>query len=254
MSAPLRFAWVFCCVLLTSATLARSQDSQSSARLKDAIRALDLHYSGARTLQADFLERYSESGRETRVESGKVYFSRPGRMRWDYEAPEAKLFVSDGKTLWFYVPADRTATREPVKRSEDWRTPLALLTGKANLSRLCSRVEFANPSATAEGNVILRCWPRGEKAPAGAPSDSAPSGDPMTGSAGSFTQVLLEVNPSSGQLADVRVLEPGDVALDFRFGAWQENRPLPDSLFNFLPPKGVAIVPWLDANQGDAVQ
>jgi outer membrane lipoprotein carrier protein len=244
-----------CCTLWSASALAQTAESHSPSRLKETIHALQSHYSAARTLQADFLETYSDSGRQTRVESGKVYFSRPGRMRWDYQAPEAKLFVSDGKTLWFYVPADHTATRESVKQSDDWRTPLALLTGKANLSRLCSRVEFADPASTADGNVILRCSPRGEKTPAaGAPTSVAPSGDPMTGSAGNFTQVLLEVNAATGQLADVRVLEPGDIALDFRFGGWQENQPLPDSLFNFFPPKGVAIVPWLDANQSENIQ
>ncbi len=239
-----------CPLLLTAATVLHAQDSQSASRLKQTIRTLEAHYAAARTLEADFLERYSDSGRQTRVESGKVYFSRPGRMRWDYEAPEPKLFVSDGKTLWFYVPADRTATRESVKQSEDWRTPLALLTGKANLSRLCSRVEFADSASAHPGNVLLRCWPRGEKAPSA--GSSAPG--PMSESAGNFIQVLLEVEPSSGQLSDVRVLQPGGIEVEFRFGDWQENQPLPASLFGFSPPKGVAIVPWLDANENEIVQ
>ncbi len=246
MSAPFRIAAVLGSIALAAAPFATPQEPQRASRLKNAIQVLETHYAAARTLQADFLETYSDSGRETRIESGKVYFSRPGRMRWEYQAPEEKLFVSDGKTLWFYVPSDRTATREPVKHSDDWRTPLALLTGKVNLSRLCSRVEFAEPAFNAAGNAILSCWPRGEKAPSAGHSSS---GDPMTGSAGGFTKVFIELNPTSGQLSDVRVIEPGDIALDFRFGAWQENLPLSDSLFDFLPPKGVAIVPWLDPNE-----
>ncbi len=237
-------------LLLTAATAVHAQDSQRAPRLKQTVRALEAHYAATRTLEADFLERYSDSGRQTRVESGKVYFSRPGRMRWDYAAPEPKLFVSDGKTLWFYVPSDRTATREPVKQSEDWRTPLALLTGKVNLSRLCSRIEFADPASASPGNVLLRCWPRGEKAPPG--GSSAPG--PMAESAGNFTQVLLEVEPSSGRLSDVRVLQPGGIEVEFRFGDWQENQPLPASLFGFSPPKGVAIVPWVDANANEIGQ
>jgi outer membrane lipoprotein-sorting protein len=66
---------------------ARAQSSQDSSRLKSVVNALETHYGATRTLEADFLERYSESGRQIRVESGKVYFSRPGRMRWEYEAP-----------------------------------------------------------------------------------------------------------------------------------------------------------------------
>ena len=45
-------------------------------------------------------------GREI-VERGVVSIKRPGRMRWEYKDPEAKLFISDGRTFYFYVPADR---------------------------------------------------------------------------------------------------------------------------------------------------
>jgi outer membrane lipoprotein-sorting protein len=136
-------------------------------------RALEARYHGARTLQAVFLERYRDGRQGIRVESGTVYFSRPGRMRWEYESPEEKLFLVDGKHVWFYVPADRTASRAVVKESEDWRTPFALLTGKARLSRLCRKLEIVSEDgaksalsredrSTSPQNVVLRCSPRGE--------------------------------------------------------------------------------------------
>src|SRR5260370_35166220 len=84
-------------------------------------------------------------------------------MRWEYEAPERKLFIADGKTVWFYVPADHTATKAPIKESSDWRTPLALLTGKADLSRLCSRIDLITQNAGSAAHATLRCFPRGEK-------------------------------------------------------------------------------------------
>ena len=72
-------------------------------------------------------------------------------MRWEYESPEKDLFLVDGKTAWFYVPADRTATRVPAKQSADWRTPLALLAGEMKVSRVCAHVELApNEKASAE--------------------------------------------------------------------------------------------------------
>ena len=102
----------------------------SDGDARAAARALEAHYHSAKTLQAVFLERYSQGHAGMQVESGLVYFSRPGRMRWEYESPETKLFLVDGKFAWFYVPADRTASRAPIRESTDWRTPLALLTGK----------------------------------------------------------------------------------------------------------------------------
>lgn len=204
-------------------------------------RALEARYHDAKTLQAIFLERYRDSNQGLQAESGKVYFSRPGRMRWEYEAPEQKLFISDGKTVWFYVPSDHTVTRAPMKQSTDWRTPLALLTGKAKLSQLCENLDLSAEVPGVQGNVILRCRPRGEKA-----KGKGSTEDDLDASIApidqQFDQVFLEVNPESGELADVRVIQPGGIELEYRFGNWEENVPLAESLFRFQAPAGVAIV------------
>src|SRR5579871_5050363 len=110
---------------------------------RDLTRIFEKHYQAARTLQATFLERYTENGAVVRTEAGTAFFRRPGKMRWEYEAPEKDLFLVDGKTAWFYVPADRTATRVPAKQSADWRTPLALLAGEMKVSRVCAHVDLA---------------------------------------------------------------------------------------------------------------
>src|SRR5271170_6008285 len=78
-------------------------------------RALESRYQHAHTLKAVFFERYSDGAGGESSESGTVYFSRPGRMRWDYESPEKKLFLVDGKNVWLYIPADRTASRARVR-------------------------------------------------------------------------------------------------------------------------------------------
>src|SRR5215469_656745 len=111
--------------------------------------AVEERYRKATTLQATFLERYSENGKPVRVEAGTAYFLRPGKMRWEYEKPEKSLFLVDGNYVWFYAPEDHTATRMPAKKSEDWRTPIAFLTTGMKLGRICSEMEPAkdvNPS------------------------------------------------------------------------------------------------------------
>ncbi|MGC1188827.1 MAG: outer membrane lipoprotein carrier protein LolA [Candidatus Acidiferrales bacterium] len=205
------------------------------------VQALENHYRDAKTLTADFLERYSEGDRQERVESGRVFFARPGHMRWEYESPETKLFVSDGRILWFYVPKDHSATHQLVKQSDDWRTPLALLTGEVKLSRLCGKIELDGGPPLSDGSVVLKCWPRGETSAATHAGQQSESSALNAGD--NFTEVLLEINPTSGELNDVRVEQPGGVELEFRFGAWRMNPPLASSLFEFEPLAGVAIVP-----------
>lgn len=197
--------------------------------------ALEARYQHARTLKAAFFERYSDGSGGVQAESGTVYFSRPGRMRWEYESPEQKLFLVDGTNVWFYVPADHTASHAKLKESSDWRTPIALLVGKADLSQLCRSIEvvdrFSDSSAKAgeesppsPGDTVLRCTPRGESV-----------------EAASKESIFLEVDPES-YLVRVVIHEPGNVTTEFRFGNWQENIPVAEVKFHFLAPPGVSIV------------
>jgi len=216
--------------------------AQVDPRAAPIVRALEAHYRNIKTLQAVFLERYSDGQQAIQIESGMVYFSRPGRMRWEYESPEKKVFLVDGKLVWFYVPADRTVMRSPIKESTDWRTPLALLMGKAKLSELCDRINLAGTSPGTAGNVVLSCLPRGSRDAAAPGSRGGELDDDPAFSGQRLEQVFLEVNPGSGELADLRILEPGGVQLEYRFGNWKENLPLDNSLFRFQTPVGVAIL------------
>ena len=209
------------------ASASQSPSKQNSDTAKSLAHLLEEHYRQPRTLQAVFLERYSEGQKQSRVESGTVYFQRPGQMRWDYDSPEKKLFLVDGKTTWFYVPYDHTVTKAPVKESSDWRTPLALLTGKADLSRLCSQIDLLDQRGTSSGHAVLRCLPKEEKNLSGE---------------NNYTEVLLEVDTSSGELARIEIRQPGAIELEYRFGNWQSDIPLAADLFRFQVPVGVAIV------------
>lgn len=217
------------CLILLSSQAIPAQDA------KTAVRALEHHYHRAGNLKAEFFERYSDGNGAFAAESGTVYFSRPGRMRWEYESPEQKLFLVDGTNVWFYVPADRTASRARLKESADWRTPLALLAGNADLARLCRTVELVNLGSTppdnsgirpaAPGNTLLRCIPRSKSDDAG----------------NILREVLLETDPEA-YLIRVVLREAGNAETEFRFAAWEENIAIPEAKFHFQPPPGVAIV------------
>jgi outer membrane lipoprotein carrier protein len=245
MNVVLRRAAVaaICVLPLCLATPPISAQADIPRSAKKIAKLLENHYRRAQTLRAIFLERYSEGPRDAHIESGTVYFQRPGHMRWEYESPEKKLFLADGNTVWFYVPADRTVTRGPVKESADWRTPLALLTGQANLMRLCSKVELADHSAGLPPNhAVLRCLPKGEPRSSVSAGKFGPEDSTDLPGAGEFTEVLIEVDSSSGELAHVTIRQRGGIELGYQFGDWRENLPLPEDLFQFQPPAGVAIV------------
>ena len=218
--------------------VADSHDDQGKTSVSTIQRRFEERYRTAARLEVTFLERYSESGRLVRTEAGKAYFARPGKMRWEYEAPEKNIFLVDGKNAWFYVPADHTVTRVPAKKSTDWRTPLALLAGEVKLSRICNKIGYA-PQRPPENSadVVLYCELRAaSKSGEGKDADGQP--DPS----GATDVAYLEVVENSGELVRVLVNDSGGVEIEFRFASWQFNPKVEDSLFRFQVPRGVAIV------------
>jgi outer membrane lipoprotein carrier protein len=205
--------------LLCAAPMGGQDAEKAVAR---TVRSLEARYKGAASFRAVFLERRSEGRGSVQLESGTLYIRRPGLMRWEYEAPERKLFVVDGKFAWFYVPEDRTATKASVRESDDERIPLLLLTGKTSLGRVCRRIELADVHVEAAGDTALRCLP-------------------ARGGEEEYKEAVFEVDAES-HLVRLLVREAGDVETEFHFGRWEDNPPLDRALFTFAPPKGTVIV------------
>jgi len=225
-------------ICLTAALLLSVHAFASAAEdASSYVKRFEKRYRAAATLRTDFLEQYSTSGRLERAESGVAYFKRPGKMRWEYQAPEKNLFLIDGKTAWFYVPADHTVTRMPAKKSGDWRTPFALLAGKADVSRICGKVELDAAAQPADHSLVtLRCEVRGAKdarQDRGGQADLEDAGAEL---------VQFELVRDTGELRKVVVHQRGGVQVEFSFKNWQFNPPVAESEFHFAAPPGVAIV------------
>lgn len=97
---------------------------------------LQKKYDAVHDFSADFVHNY-EGGvlRKKLSERGTLKVKKPGRMRWDYTAPEAKVFVSDGTRIYLYVPADNQVMVTPVPKDDQATTAVLFLVGKGNLVR-----------------------------------------------------------------------------------------------------------------------
>src|SRR5262249_6984101 len=97
-------------------------------------RAVQQHYEAVHDFSADFTQAYEGGAlRRKSSERGTVLVKKPGKMRWTYKAPEDKLFVSDGRKIYFYVPADRQVTVSTMPSEDKASTPILFLVGKGNL-------------------------------------------------------------------------------------------------------------------------
>ncbi len=197
------------------ATAARAQS------VSDVASRVDRYYNRLSSMKAAFTETYSGAGID-RTESGTLLLKKPGRMRWDYASPRAKLFVADGSTAWFYVPGERQARKADIKKLDDLRSPLRFLLGKTRLRKELNGLSIAtdvhplNPDTT-----ILRGIPKGME--------------------DRVQQVQIEVNPA-GQIIRIRVEEVDGATTEFRFTNIEPNAPVDSALFRFKPPDGVEVV------------
>jgi outer membrane lipoprotein carrier protein len=188
--------------------------------------SIDDHYNHLRSLQAEFTETYTGSGME-RTETGTVWLAKgglkkPGKMRWEYRSPKEKLFVSDGRDAWFYVPGDRQVRRTDARKLDDVRSPLAFLLGKSKLEKELQGLSLAPDVAPIEaGNVALRGVPQAL--------------------ADRVSEIVLEVTPDH-RIVRIVINDVDGSATEYRFREEKENVEIQAARFEFKPPVGIEIV------------
>jgi outer membrane lipoprotein carrier protein len=201
---------IWLCALLAAPAFA------ADATLDRLLDRLEEHYNQAKTLQVNFIEQYTPSGSIRRTESGMLMLRKPGRMRGEYSLPKGKLFVSDGKFLWIYTPADNRVAKMPLKVSEDMRAPLAFLLGKLNFNK-----EFRNLRQQAEGaSTRIFAEPKTEDLP--------------------YSAVEFLVT-TENRISELKVTGFDHSILDFIFTDEKVDPPLDAKLFQFQPPAGAVV-------------
>jgi len=176
------------------------------------LKVVERHYNSAQTLAVDFEQNYVASG-QRRSESGTLTLRKPGRMRWDYSHPAGKVFVSDGKTLWYYSPLAQRAEHSKVKESADLRAPLAFLLGKLDFHRDFTEIR-------EEGGEIV-ALPKSDRAP--------------------YREVRFTAD-ADGVIHRVKVTGQDASQMEFVFRNERRNVPVKDALFRFIPPAGAEVV------------
>jgi len=196
-------------------------DGAAPSHVKAVAAAVDAHYNHLHSLEAEFTEVYRGSGMD-RTESGTLWLKKPGKMRWEYRSPKEKLFVSNGKDAWFYVPDDRQARKESAKKLEDVRSPLAFLLGKTKLEKELRGLSLApDIKPLTGGNVVLRGVP--------------------TALADQINEIALEVTPES-HIARLIIQGVDGATTEYRFTNQKEDVTIADGRFDFKAPAGTEVV------------
>jgi len=207
---------------LRDAVHSRSFVSSQSSDLNNIIDGLQRKYSRMQGLGADFVQVYRGSDGRTIREAGQLLLRRPGKARWEYSSPEHKLFLSDGKNVFFYVYGEKTATVSPIKETVDPQIPFLFLLGQGNLRRDFSKIEIAAGETPSDSDhQVLRLFPK--KAPE------------------EFKQLLVEVKSPSFEVRRMVIFERSGARMDFLLSNVRENFVAADEQFRFAAPPGVTV-------------
>ena len=142
-------------------------------------------------------------------------------MRWRYESPERKLFVSDGRTIYSYFPEDTQVTVSAMPVADDASAAVLLLTGKGNLTRDFRPSHVTLPDLPANA-VALRF-------------------DPLTPTP-EYESLILVVDREDLTLRQFISTDWQGGTSTFRFTDFQENVGVSDSEFIFTIPDGAEVI------------
>ena len=132
----------------------------AAATMQAAPMELDRAASSMSGMEASFTHRFTAKGfKNSQVESGSVVFGALPAMRWSYTTPEQKLFVFDGTSSWFYVPADKQVTLGRVTDARKRELPFLLLGDPRARDKY-----FVVKQQSRKGAVVTTLQPRDKSA------------------------------------------------------------------------------------------
>jgi outer membrane lipoprotein carrier protein len=176
--------------------------------LDDAVRGLEGAYGKMTDLKAEFSQSaYNKSLNQSIPAQGVVYLKKGGKLRWEYADPTPQQIVSVGA-----APA---ALAGPAG---------SFLAGLGRL-REHFAVRFLNPAdpRDRDGNVVLDLTPK----------------QPLP----TMARLILAVDPHAWEVRRATVYDQFENTVTMNFRKTTVNSGLPDSVFTFVAPKGVATVP-----------
>ena len=194
--------------------------AQSRPPAADVARALQGKYDRVKDFTADFTHTY-EGGvlKRKSSERGTVQIKKPGLMRWEYTVPEKKTFVSDGKKIYSYVPADKQVIVSDVPAADEATTAVLFLAGKGNLVR---DFNISYAETTLAGAVALRLDPRQKQR--------------------DYDWLIVTIDEKTMQIRALTASDQQGGRSTFSFSNYRENTGVADNVFAFKIPRGADVI------------
>jgi len=214
--SPLKLALVMAAMFVTASPFGIDAARAEGPSLDKTIGAIEAFYERIEDFKADFQQEVKRAHIARPLKkSGYVYFSKPGKMRWDYTQPDKVYYVSDGDILWSYEVATKQAIKMGIKDS-DLYDSLKFLFGQGDI-----RASFqATLGASKDGLQALILVPK-------------------TGQQ-NYKSLTLWVKLDTGEVGRTELIDPLDNVSTITFSGASYDKLKPEG-FKFKPPKGANI-------------
>ena len=216
MLSPFRASVLLLTIAVVGAAAAPPTASELAATLQRK-------YDGVKDFSADFVHAY-EGGvlRKQITERGKLQVKKPGKMRWEYTAPEEKLFVSDGVKMYSYIKQDKQVIVSDIPAADQATTPTLFLAGKGSLTRDFTPSLVDAPAGSPPGSQGLKLVPKARQR--------------------EYDWLTLVVDPVSLAIRGLVTVDAQGGTSRFSFTNLKENVGMADKAFEFKMPRGVDVV------------
>jgi outer membrane lipoprotein carrier protein len=209
--------------LLACALAAVAAPRAADQTASELAAALQKKYDSIKDFSADFTHAY-EGGvlRKQITERGHLLVKKPGKMRWDYSAPEQKQFVSDGAKMYSYLPQDKQVIVSTVPPEDEAGTPALFLAGKGSLTRDFTASLTDAPGNSPAGSRALKLVPKTKQR--------------------EYDWLVLVVDPATFTIRGLVTTDAQGGKSSFSFTNLKENVGLTDKEFAFKIPRGVDVI------------
>lgn len=185
---------------------------------------LQTKYDAFTTLTASFEQKTDLSvgkGR-SRYGSGRLAISKPGQMRWDYDAPDRQVLVCDGKSLSIYTEKNSQMITGPAQRYLESDVTFAFFTGQGRILNDFTVAPPTEGAMTTEKGYRIKLTPQ----------KPHPHVEELT----------VEADATSLLVTQLTIRDKFGSITSFSFFDHRLNGDLPKLLFSFTPPSGTEII------------
>ncbi len=192
-------------------------------KLKNVLLKIQSTYDKTSQFEATFKQRYHHKILKKIDESeGKIYYQKPGMLRWDYQKPHQKSFIVANNSLWVHQPEDNLVYVNRCFKQDGLTASIAFLWGQGKIIELFETTWFEGQLGDKQDHHIA-LTPKQKN--------------------GVYRQLILVIDNKTYRVKQSIVIDFGGNMNQFIFTDPKFNQKISATKFKTDFPKGTEVMP-----------